>query len=181
MHVLLIGPRGSGKSTIGRELAAQLGCTFIDLDELVLQAFDQPSVAAIWSTCGESAWREQEASTLQQVMAHHRDEHLVIALGGGTPMIDDAATAIRLQQQQGSVRVVYLRCPAALLVQRLTESPGDRPPLHGSQSLAEEVEETLQQREPTYLDMADVVVQIEPDQRQQVIVEQVLTAVRKRN
>ena len=55
MIILLIGLRGCGKTTIGRELARRTERPFIDLDDIVLATFTETSVSDVWSARGEAA------------------------------------------------------------------------------------------------------------------------------
>ena len=93
MHVLLMGLRGSGKTTVGGLLADRLGCPCIDLDERVLSTFAESTVTAVWATHGEDAWRAAEATTLSELLAGTGPD--VIALGGGTPMIESGRISAR--------------------------------------------------------------------------------------
>ena len=157
MTVLLIGPRASGKSTVGRALAAALGASFVDLDDVVLAGFADAgltTVEAVWAGPGESAWRRGESAALARQLAPGAGSS-VIALGGGTPVIDDARARIRASQRAGGAIVVYLRCPVGALERRLRE-PGDRPSLTGA-SPADETRRVLTTREPIYLELADIV------------------------
>ncbi|MCH7962234.1 MAG: hypothetical protein IIC49_07845, partial [Planctomycetes bacterium] len=83
--VLLMGLRGSGKSTIGREFAAASGRTFIDLDELTLVRLGTESVAEAWARFGESAFRAAEREELDRVLRSRPSGRTIVALGGGTP------------------------------------------------------------------------------------------------
>ncbi|MHC4416103.1 MAG: shikimate kinase [Planctomycetota bacterium] len=152
MNTLLIGLRGCGKTTVGRVLAARLRRPFIDLDEVVLASFSEPTVHAVWSVHGEPAWRAAEVRIL---VDHLRADGQVLALGGGTPMITAARQRMEAEQRAGRVRVVYLRCAANELARRLTRQPGDRPPLTGSDPVAE-ISPVLAAREPTYRRLADL-------------------------
>jgi shikimate kinase len=76
---------GSGKSTIGRLLAARLGWTFIDLDAAI-EAREGRSVAGIFEAVGEAAFRRMESEMLRRVSKNGR---VVVALGGGA-FIDPA-------------------------------------------------------------------------------------------
>ncbi len=131
MNILLIGLRASGKSTVGARLAALLDRTFIELDGLTLARFPQTSVRDVWATHGEDAWRNAEADTLAECLA---GADQVIALGGGTPMIDAACGRIEAEQADGRAKVVYLQCDLATLAQRLRQTPGDRPSWTGADS-----------------------------------------------
>jgi shikimate kinase len=156
VNILLIGLRGSGKSTIGRELAARTDRPFVDLDERVLATFAEASVTAVWSAHGEPAWRTAEAAVLERVL-DAADQ--VVALGGGTPMIEDARRRIDACRQAGVARVVYLRCDPDQLARRLARDGGDRPSLTGAGPI-EEIRTVLEAREPTYKQLADVVYDV---------------------
>ena len=157
MTVLLIGPRASGKSTVGRALAGALGAPFVDLDDVVLASFASAglsTVAAVWAGPGESAWRRAEVGALAGRLQPEAAAE-VVALGGGTPVIEDARRRIETARSEDRAIVVYLRCPTGELMRRLRD-PGDRPSLTGA-SPAEETAGVLAAREPVYLDLADVV------------------------
>lgn len=79
-QVYLIGFMGAGKTSVGRELAVQLKQPFIDLDEAISSRTGQ-SIACIFESEGETAFRRYEAETLTLIRGPK-----VIALGGGTPM-----------------------------------------------------------------------------------------------
>lgn len=167
MNILLIGPRACGKSTVGPRLASRLNKTFIDLDQRALAQFPQHSVREVWQAHGEGAWRQAEVLSLRDALA---GEHDVAALGGGVVMIAQARHMIEQAQHGGRAFVVYLRCPADVLVRRLRTNPGDRPPL-SDLPLEVEVAQTLRSREPTYLAVADAVIDAAgpPDQVIQAI------------
>ena len=152
MNILLMGPRGCGKSTIGRRLAAALGMPFIDLDERVLANFRQPTVSRVWSAHGEAAWRAAEAAALDEVLSRPNQ---VVALGGGTPMIESARTRLEQERREGRAVTVYLRCTVEELERRLAAEAGDRPALCGDDPAAETAA-ILALREPVYRALADV-------------------------
>jgi shikimate kinase len=159
VHLLLIGPRASGKTTIGRLVAAATDRPFVDLDVVVLASFDEPTVESVWQAHGEPAWRAGEVDALRSVLS---GADAVVALGGGTPMIPEARALIDDARQHGTARVCYLRVPVAVLVERLEADPGDRPSLTGA-GVAEEMAAVLAVREPTYLAVADEVVEAHED------------------
>ena len=115
--IYLVGMMGSGKSTVGRHLARRLDRPFVDLDHEVEQTA-QKSIAEIFASEGEAAFRELEARALFSSLESPTKS--VVATGGGL----FAREALR----QAIYRVgisVYLQVPAVELVRRLAD-PGQR-------------------------------------------------------
>ncbi|WP_446663413.1 shikimate kinase [Flexivirga sp. B27] len=79
--VVLIGPPGAGKTTVGRLVAEQLGLDFVDTDELV-EAEQGMSISDIFVEQGEPRFRELEADAVRRAAAGGG----VVAVGGGAPM-----------------------------------------------------------------------------------------------
>ncbi len=154
MNTLLIGPRGCGKSSVGQRLADLLQQPFVELDDRVLATFAEPSVHEVWSVHGEPAWRTAEVQQLNRIL---EKDGQVVALGGGTPMIDAAQQRLQDERRAGRAWLIYLACPASDLRRRLENNLGDRPSLTGAGSL-EELDEVLRAREPTYRRLADLIV-----------------------
>ena len=101
MNLLLVGPRGSGKSSVGRAVSAAAGLAFVDLDERVLARFPQDTVTEVWRRHGEAAWREAESAALEAVLA---GDGQVVALGGGAPMIASVHRRITGERERGRAR-----------------------------------------------------------------------------
>lgn len=80
-RIALIGFMGSGKTTVGRLVAARLGYRFLDLDVLITENA-RKSIREIFAEDGEETFRRIESDTLYSVREMNR---LVIATGGGTP------------------------------------------------------------------------------------------------
>ncbi|MFP6737928.1 MAG: shikimate kinase [Planctomycetota bacterium] len=153
--VYLIGYRASGKTTVGRALAATLCRDFVDTDHLV-EAEAGREIAAIFEQSGEETFRHLESEILRRVCERSaRGEELVVATGGGAVLL---AGNVRLMR--GSGKVVWLRAPAAVLEERIGADPStgrSRPPLAGV-SAASEVEEVLSRRHPLYEAAAECIV-----------------------
>lgn len=113
--VVLIGMPGSGKSTVGRLLAARLGRPFCDLDELI-EAGARSSVSEIFAAEAESGFRRREATALRAALGEQR---AVIAAGGGAPAFGD-----NLDRMLAAATVVELKTDLEVLVERLERTGG---------------------------------------------------------
>jgi len=156
MNIILIGYRGSGKTSIGRKLADQLWKDFVDVDAKTLARFGDLTVAEVWEQQGEPAYREAEGEVTAELCSK---DGQVIALGGGTPMIDAARAAIKASD---AVRV-YLYADAQTLHDRIESdaaTAGQRPALTDQGGGLDEVRSVLEQRDPVYRDVADVVFDV---------------------
>ncbi|MGC2744117.1 MAG: shikimate kinase [Candidatus Angelobacter sp.] len=81
--VVLIGFMGAGKTTVGRALAKSLRWDFLDLDEVIEQR-ENKSVAEIFASSGEPAFRRMESAALAALLQEHQaGSDLILALGGG--------------------------------------------------------------------------------------------------
>ncbi|MCC6579018.1 MAG: hypothetical protein IT440_01145 [Phycisphaeraceae bacterium] len=156
MNIILIGYRGSGKTSIGKLLAGQLWKTFADVDVVCCQRFGIAAIADIWRQHGEPAWRAMEVQVASELCA--KDDH-VIALGGGTLMQPGARQAV---EQAHAIRI-YLRCEPEELHRRIagdTQSAQARPNLTSLGGGIDEIRHVLDQREPTYRAVADHVFDV---------------------
>jgi shikimate kinase len=107
--VILIGPPGAGKTTVGTELAARLGVSFTDTDASIEAAAGKP-VSDIFIEDGEAAFRELERVAVAAAVEGHDG---VVGLGGGAVM--DPRTQDRLDGQP----VVYLQTSFPELAKRV--------------------------------------------------------------
>ena len=149
----LIGYRATGKSTVGRILAARLGRTFLDADREI-EARTGRSIRAMFSEWGEPAFRDWEERTLAELMAKHPAS--ILATGGG---------AILRETNRRRIRdfgfVVWLTADPCELARRLeADRPGlaDRPALTPAGTL-EEIARVLEARSPVYGQLADAVLE----------------------
>lgn len=140
--LLLGGFMGTGKSTVGPLIATQANVPFIDLDVAIQQATGN-TVASIFETAGESAFRSLEATTLRQLLAS--SEPRVIALGGGT-LVDPALRNEALLQ----ARVVNLVAQPETILSRI-RSPG-RPLLDNAPNPLDRIRSLLASRSRAYGD-----------------------------
>jgi shikimate kinase len=144
--VCLTGFMGSGKSTVGRMLAAQLAWYFADLDGEIEQESGL-SISQIFAQKGEAVFREIEHECLARILgsASERNTRLVVALGGGTFAQPRNAALLRefgaMPGGAGSV-VIWLDCSTQDLLQRCVLM-GDRPLFRDEASFRKLHEERL--------------------------------------
>ena len=128
--VCLTGFMGSGKSTVGRLLAAQLAWYFADLDAEIERHTGLP-ITKIFEQKGEAVFRDIEHECLARILgsASERDTRMVLALGGGTFAQPRNAALLREfgSPPRGSgTAFIWLDCPMEDLLQRCVLM-GDRP------------------------------------------------------
>ncbi|HEF8783695.1 shikimate kinase AroL [Providencia alcalifaciens] len=145
----IIGPRGSGKTTIGKKLAEKTGYQFIDTDKLILERAGM-SIADIVQQQGWNYFRQLES----QILASIESQDAIVSTGGGIILAPENQQVMR---ENGTV--IYLRSTPETLVKRLAAEPqaDQRPSLTGK-SLLEEIEEVMTQRDPIYLSTAHHVI-----------------------
>lgn len=138
---------GSGKTTIGRRLAARLGRPFADADRELETRCGVP-ISTIFELEGEQGFRRREAATLDALT---RRPELVLATGGGAVMLEENRERLR---ERGFV--VFLRTGPAELWQRLKR---DRVrPLLRTENPRQRIGELLALREPLYREIAHLTV-----------------------
>jgi shikimate kinase len=112
--IFLVGFMGSGKSTVGRALAEELGWAFADLDEDI-EKREGMSINQIFETRGEAQFRQAESAALQdRVRSVERGKPCVIALGGGAFLSED-----NFQVISNNGVSVWLDCPFSTVERRL--------------------------------------------------------------
>ncbi len=141
MIIFLVGPRGSGKTTVGRMLAGRLSLAFMDTDALVAEGAGQ-SIAEIVEAEGWPGFRLRESLALAAAAV----SGTVVATGGGMVLSEANRAFMRLHG-----RVIYLHAPARVLRDRLMRRPeaGQRPSLTG-ENPADETAAVLAERDPLY-------------------------------
>jgi len=121
MLVFLIGFMGSGKTTLGRSLAKQLGWHFIDLDKKVEQSSGN-TIPELFAQFGEERFRMIEQEVLYDTVKQM--QNCIIACGGGTPCYKENLTFMK---ENGFV--IYLEVSPEILCERLLRAPEGKRPL----------------------------------------------------
>jgi shikimate kinase len=149
--VALIGPRCSGKTSVGRELARKLGWTFFDLDEGIAASHAGARGAGeVLAAVGEPAFRALEERLLREKLA--KGGPVVIACGGG--VVESASSRQALETLATSV---WLRVSTNELARRMRADPALRPSLTGGDPVGE-IEAVLARREPLYAEVAAITI-----------------------
>jgi shikimate kinase len=117
--LILIGLRGSGKTTIARLLAQRLNRQAIDLDDLTPTYLREKSAADALSKHGEPAFRRAELAALLDAL---KTPGTILALGGGTPTAPGVAELLESAKNQGRIVVIYLRASASAPLMRSASS-----------------------------------------------------------
>jgi shikimate kinase len=145
---------GSGKTTVGRRVAARLDRHFVDADAAIEEITDR-TIAEIFEQDGEQGFRDVEADTFEELLEHH--EPCVIAAGGG--LVVRAENRARLLRPD--VTVVFLHAPPAFLASRVASRP-ERPLLDGQETAREVLTRLHAERAAWYAEVADITVDVEP-------------------
>ena len=146
-NLILVGPMGAGKTTLGRKLAQHFGLEFRDLD-LELEEHTGASVALIFELEGEAGFRSRERAMLERLCGQ---DGQVLATGGGS-VLDPGNR--ELMRRSGFV--VYLPATPA---QQLARLKRDRKrPLLETPDRAARLQELAAVRDPLYREVADLVL-----------------------
>lgn len=145
-HIVLVGPMGAGKTTLGQALAARLGRAFVDVDARIEAAAGQ-SIPALFAAEGEAGFRRRETDALRAVLA---GVPAVVATGGGAVLDAGNREAMR-----AAGTVVYLTVDPATQLARLHGDTGR--PLLQTADPAPTLAALQAQREPLYRDAAHLV------------------------
>ena len=166
MNIVLIGYRGTGKSTVGRLLAARLGRTLVSTDaEIVVRA--KRAIPEIVAQEGWEYFRDLESDICMELAS--RDQ-LVIDTGGGAILRPHNVEALKK-----SGRLFWLTASVETIATRIG-GDNQRPSLTGTKSFVDEVADVLRERTPKYQAAADHVVATD-DRSIDQLVETLLTLV----
>ncbi|NCF36055.1 MAG: shikimate kinase AroK [Gammaproteobacteria bacterium] len=146
-NIILIGPMGSGKSTIGNIIARRLHREFQDSDQLI-EKRTGVDIARIFDIEGEQGFRDRESNALIELLSQ---DNRVIATGGGSVMRQENQ---KLLKQRGYI--IFLDTSVNQQMSRLARDK--KRPLLQTENPRKRLEALLQERRPIYLDLADLAV-----------------------
>lgn len=143
MRIYLIGYMGSGKTTVAKKLARELGFEFMDMDE-VFEARYHIGVSGFFEKYDEQAFREIESKLIKETIDK---EKMVISTGGGTPCFHD-----NMEWMKSSGITVYLHMSVKALVNRLSNAKRVRPLIKNlnTDELSEFISKQLKVRDQFY-------------------------------
>ena len=146
MNVVLIGYRGTGKSTVGKVVAARLGRSIVSTDKEIVRRAGA-SIPDIVAAHGWDYFRDLESAVCQELAG---EDGLVIDTGGGVILRQQNVDALK---RNG--RLIWLTASVKTIAARIG---GDtqRPSLTGTKSHLEEIQDVLTERVPKYQAAADV-------------------------
>lgn len=144
-NLVLVGPMGAGKTSIGRRLAERLGLEFVDVDRSI-EDRTGARIATIFDCEGEDGFRARERTVLAELLAGHG---LVAATGGGAVLDPGSRAALRLRGY-----VVWLQVGPDEQLRRLAKDRSR--PLIASGDRAQVLQRLAQQRDPLYAEVADL-------------------------
>lgn len=145
-NIILIGFMGTGKSSLGRQLARRLGYRFVDTDSAIEEVTGK-TVEQIFRKDGEIRFRSEESLLARKLAVQSR---LVVATGGGTVLNQDI-----VKELNKNGVLIGLHCDPEIVMQRLKNKK--RRPLLRRGDLRENVLRLLREREGVY-DVADFTV-----------------------
>jgi shikimate kinase len=158
-RIALIGLPGAGKSTVAKLLARRLGFASVDLDREI-ERLTGRAAPAVLEEEGEEHFRDLESGALAEVLGEERS--LVLACGGGVLVRTPNRDLLKAR-----ARVVWLKVDPTTAAVRLGPSGGSTRPLLRGGPLEERLEELLESRSTGYADAADLVVNtdgLEPEE-----------------
>ena len=145
MSIVLIGYRGSGKTTIGEKLANRLWQELVDTDKLIVKKAGK-TIADLFEQDGEQRFRDIETEVVKEVA---KLQDVVISLGGGAVLREENRHALK----DAGHKVIYLKCDPEVLHRRIEADAATslmRPSLTHLGGGLDEIEKVLAEREPIY-------------------------------
>ncbi len=149
MNVVLIGYRGTGKSTVGKIVAARLGRLLVSTDAEIVKVAGQ-SISEIVEQHGWEHFRDFESKVCQELAGRNG---LVIDTGGGAIL---RSRNVEVLKETG--RLFWLTALVSTITERIAHDT-ERPSITGVKSFVDEIQDVLRERTPKYQAAADYVIE----------------------
>ncbi len=157
-RVILIGPMGSGKTTIGSLVAGKLGLSFRDTDHLIEEQ-EEKTVSQIFLDQGEDAFRAIEKRVLREELL---TDGTVLSLGGGAPISIDAQSALRAIASH----IIFLDISLSTVAPRIGFNR-DRPLLLNNPR--GQWQTLMEARRPIYEAIADTIINVDDKSEEEIV------------
>jgi len=149
MNIILIGMRGSGKSTIGKILSKKMNKPFYDLDDLLAQK-TKMSIPELIEKYDWDYFRDRESEIVEEIS---QKTNAVISPGGGAIIREENIKALKRD-----AKFVLLKTPIAELIKRIGKGK-NRPTLTKGKSFIDEMEDVWNERRTVYEQTADMIIE----------------------
>jgi len=159
MNIVLIGMRGSGKTTVGKLLSKKLNKTFYDLDRLLAEKESQP-IAEIVKTHGWEYFRDKESEIAEEIS---QKTNAVIATGGGLILRQKNIDALAAHG-----KFIFLKASIPSIFRRISKDK-NRPSLTEKKSFTEELEDVWNNRKEIYKQTADIIIETDNKAIKQIV------------
>ena len=163
-NIVLVGPMGSGKTTVGRRLSANLEVDFYDTDHEIIDKTGV-SIDHIFDVEGEEGFRKRESKVLKELC---NKSNIVLATGGGAVLLEENRSIIK---KAGSV--IYLSSSVDQILRRTAKSK-TRPLLENSTNRRKTISNIIDSRGPLYREVATIIINTNGKKLNEVI-NQILT------
>jgi len=158
-NIVLVGPMGSGKTTIGRRLAENLKVDFYDADHEIIDKTGV-SIDHIFDVEGEEGFRKRESKVLKELC---NKSNIVLATGGGAVLLEENRSIIKKVES-----VIYLSSSVDQILRRTAKSK-IRPLLENSKNRRQTISNIIDSRDPFYREVATIIINTNGKKLNQVI------------
>lgn len=160
-NIVLIGPMGSGKTTVGRKLAEKLDIAFYDADHEIIDKTGV-SIDHIFDVEGEEGFRKRESNVLKDLCSK---PNIILATGGGAIISDKNRLEL---SKAGSI--IYLLSSVDQILRRTAKSK-TRPLLENSTNRRKTIVDIIKARDPLYREIATMIINTNGKKLNEVICE----------
>jgi shikimate kinase len=157
-NIFLVGPMGSGKTTIGRQVATRLNIQFYDSDKEIEERTGA-DISLIFEIEGEEGFREREIKMIEELTSKRS---ILLATGGGAVLSEQNRRCLMSRGQ-----VIYLKSTPEKLLDRTSKDK--KRPLLNTEDRKKNMLDMLEKRAPLYEEIADFIVQTDNQVIKQIV------------